>query len=222
METTGALILAAGASSRFGCAKQFVTIHGQTMLARTVDAASECAPIIVVAGRDYRRIETELKPTKASVVHHDQWERGMGSSIRVGLKCALDQQAELEALIIMVCDQPCVTAEILADLRLCREREGKPVVASRYAGALGVPALFASSLFPALQSLPDGLGAKQIIAQMGNNVAQLAFPDGATDIDTLSDYLEYLNHHQPPNVGVPLRPSATRGAINRHPVVAAG
>ncbi len=71
----------------------------------------------------------------------------------------------------------------------------KPIVASAYAETLGVPALFARSCFPELLSLGNEQGAKVVIASHPDEVAAVAFPGGAIDIDTAAD------HERLPNGG---------------------
>ncbi|MEI9898559.1 MAG: NTP transferase domain-containing protein [Chthoniobacter sp.] len=144
-------------------------------------------------GRDGARIEGELRGRNAVVVHHEHWELGIGSSIRVGVARALEISPDLDSLVVLVCDQPHVTADLVASLRQMQDKERKPIVACGYAGSAGVPALFARSLFPKLLSLRDGGGAREIILQGGAEVALVPFPEGAIDIDTPADALAYLD-----------------------------
>ncbi|MDB6147252.1 MAG: hypothetical protein JWO45_916, partial [Spartobacteria bacterium] len=65
---------------------------------------------------------------------------------------------------------------------------GKTIVASAYAGTLGVPALFARSCFAELLELPDTSGAKSIITSNPNRVAEIPIEAAQTDVDTASDY----------------------------------
>jgi molybdenum cofactor cytidylyltransferase len=192
MARIGAVILAAGGSTRLGRPKQFLIHRGQTLLRRAVDAAAGFAPIIVVAGRDFHRVETELQTARVDLVHHAQWERGLGSSIRAGVTRILELVPGLDSLFILVCDQPYVTTEVLASLQTVREREGKAVAACSYAGSFGVPALFFRTLFPDLLALPDGRGAKHVITKQGDDVSPLAFPEGVIDIDTETEAISHL------------------------------
>jgi molybdenum cofactor cytidylyltransferase len=76
------------------------------------------------------------------------------------------------------------------------EATKKDIVASSYADTVGVPALFDRSCFPELLSLGDETGAKSIILQNPGRVAQVAFPEGAMDIDTWEDWQKFnvLSH----------------------------
>lgn len=191
-ERTGAIILAAGGSTRLGRPKQFLTFAGRTLLARSVEAAAGCSPIIVVTGRDGSRVEEALHDHAIRIVHNARWKSGIGSSIRAGLERVLELAPGLEALVILVCDQPYVTAETVTALRIARAKEQTPIVACAYGGGAGVPALFTRPLFSALRSLGDDSGAKEIIRSRGYPVATVPFPEGVCDIDTEADVIRHL------------------------------
>ena len=188
-ERIGAVILAAGASRRLGEPKQFLGYQGETLVRRAarLACAAGCAPVIVVAGEDYVRIGRELVGLNAQVLHHPQWHRGIGSSIRAGIDRALALQPDLDALVTMVCDQPFVTRQLLVDLIATRTRSKKRSAACEYAGTIGVPALFDRSLFPSLRDLRDEQGAKAVLSAHADEIAHVAFPEGTIDIDTPAD-----------------------------------
>jgi len=157
---TGAVILAAGGSIRLGQPKQFLVYRGRSLIQRAVDAAAECSPVVVVAGREWERVQQELQAREVCVVQNAEWEHGIGSSIRAGVERALEIAPGVEALVILVCDQPFVTPEVVTALRVSREKGGKRGAACSYGGSLGVPAIFARSLFAELLSLRDDCGAR--------------------------------------------------------------
>jgi molybdenum cofactor cytidylyltransferase len=81
------MILAAGDSSCLGQPKQLLRINGKSLVRRIIDAASEagCSPVVVVTGGDHQWIERELEETPVTVVQNRNWQRGIGSSIRIGM-----------------------------------------------------------------------------------------------------------------------------------------
>ena len=187
MRNIAAVILAAGGSSRFGEPKQLLSFRGETLVRRAVRAATEalCDPVIVVVGQTSDAIRDELCATPAIVVENAQWQLGLGTSIRSGLRgCA----ESTEAVVLLACDQPLVDATIVAGLIAAREKTGKPIIASSYADTLGIPALFDRSCFDDLLALPDKAGAKVLIAARPNDIASIGFEDGAIDIDTPADF----------------------------------
>ena len=116
------------------------------------------------------------------------WQSGLGSSIVVGIRHAMNLAPDLDAAVLLTCDQPFVTAAVLAQLIQLRLTSGKPIVASAYAETLGIPALFDRSCFPDLLRLKGDSGAKGIILARPHDVVSFDFPAGEIDIDTAADY----------------------------------
>jgi molybdenum cofactor cytidylyltransferase len=190
MRNVAAVILAAGASSRFGQPKQLLPFQGESLVRRVVRSAIEAGSVnvIVVAGEARDRIETELCGTPAVIVENADWQRGLGTSIRCGLFYLRSLQPESDAVVLLVCDQPFVDASVIQSLITEWENSRKPIVACRYAGTLGVPALFDRSCFEEILSLPDETGAKALLQARSADVAQIEFVKGAIDIDTRADF----------------------------------
>jgi molybdenum cofactor cytidylyltransferase len=189
MSNVGAVILAAGGSRRFGQPKQFLEFQGESLVRRAVRAATKAcgARVAVVAGDTRALIEAEFRESTAVVVENPAWSRGLGTSIRCGLQYLIASAPELDAVVLLACDQPFVEAEIVAALVAKQAATGKAIVASSYANTLGIPALFDRSCFDALLSLPDDSGAKTLIESRPDEVAQIEFEKGAIDIDTPAD-----------------------------------
>ncbi len=185
-----AVVLAAGGSTRFGRPKQFALFQGETFIRRIVAAAIEagCAPVVVVTGEDSAPVTLELTGLAASIVMNPRWPSGLGSSIGVGVQRAIDLAADLDALLLLTCDQPFVTVAVLAQIIQLRLTSGKSIVASAYAKTLGIPALFDRSCFPDLLRLKEDSGAKKIILARPHDVVSFDFPAGEIDIDTATDY----------------------------------
>jgi molybdenum cofactor cytidylyltransferase len=190
----GAVVLAAGGSARFAKPKQLAIFRGETFVRRIVAAASEaaCAPIVVVVGRDAAQITSDLAGLPVSIAVHRNWSNGLGSSIAVGVRHAVGIAPNLDAAILLACDQPFVNATTLRQLIQLHLENGKTIVASAYADTLGIPALFDRSCFADLLQLTGDSGAKGIILARRHDVALFNFPGAAIDIDTTADY-EKLN-----------------------------
>jgi molybdenum cofactor cytidylyltransferase len=209
MRSAAAVILAAGESVRLGQPKQLLSFGGRPLLRATIDSARDagCTPIAVVvpaveptapASVALRHgIERALAGSEAILVENPEWRRGIGTSLRAGVR-AVSIANVAEALVLLVCDQPKVDSTTIALLRARREQTGKPIVASAYADTMGVPALFDLSFFEALMNLPDEQGAKALILSHAEDVAQIAFPDGAIDIDTSVDWEEFRREVEGP------------------------
>ena len=186
----GAVILAAGGSSRFGQPKQLLPFRGKSLVCRIIDAACEarCSPVVVVTRSEDEKLHSELDRAGVVMAQNQQWSSGIGSSIRRGIEALINSSPDVEASVLLVCDQPAVDVRAIQRLLALRETTGKSIVASSYADTLGVPALFSRSIFEELLSLGDNAGAKSIILQSRGRVASLSFPEGEIDIDTWEDW----------------------------------
>ncbi len=193
MQKIGAVILAAGGSSRFGETKQLLPFRGKTLVRTIIDATREagCSPVVAVIGSDGEKIHRELGHANVIEIRNTNWQRGIGSSIRGGVQALTDHAPDVEAILLLVCDQPAVNGHFIGRLIALREATNKDIVASGYADTVGVPALFNRSLFKELLSLGDEGGAKSIILRNPERVARLAFPEGATDIDIWEDWQKF-------------------------------
>ena len=184
------MILAAGSSSRLGRPKQLLEFDGMTLLSHSViEAANSNASIVVVIiGKNPDLIVKEIDNDIVHIVENKDWEEGMASSVRLGLKTMRDIDTELEAVIFMVCDQPYISSSVLNELMIKYQQTGKPIVTSNYGEATGPPALFHKSLFSELMELKGDVGARKIIQQHAHQAETVLFPQGEIDIDTKEDY----------------------------------
>src|SRR5258705_9789332 len=194
----GIMILAAGASTRMGKPKQLLLHRGQTLLRSAVETAvaSLCRPIVVVIGAHAELVKEELEHLPILVVENREWEKGMSSSIRIGLDALVDTCAKLDGVVIMLCDQPFVTAGVINSLVEAHRKTGKIIVTSSYRETRGVPAFFSRQLFGEIAALESNEGARQVIANHSDAVAAIYFPEGTVDVDTPGDY-EALSQRKP-------------------------
>src|SRR5437868_8785673 len=185
-----AVVLAAGGSTRFGRSKQFALFQGDTFIKRIVAAAIEagCAPVVVVTGEDSAQVTSELTGLTVSIAMNPRWSSGLGSSIVVGIRHAMNLAPDIDAALLLTCDQPFVTAAVLTQMIQLRLTNRKPIIASAYAGTFGIPALFDRSCFPDLLQLKEDSGAKGIILERQHDVASFDFPAAEIDVDTAADY----------------------------------
>jgi molybdenum cofactor cytidylyltransferase len=188
--SVAAVVLAAGGSARFRKPKQFALFEGETFIRRIVAAAIEadCAPVVVVTGKDPAPIGLELSGLTVSIAVNRHWQSGLGSSIVVGIRHVINLVSDIDAALLLTCDQPFVTAAVLMQMIQLRLTSRKPIIASAYNKTIGIPALFHRSCFPDLLRLKGDSGAKGIIHARPHDVASFDFPAGEIDIDTAADY----------------------------------
>jgi molybdenum cofactor cytidylyltransferase len=192
--TTGIILLAAGSSSRMGHSKQLLMAGNELLLvgaAKTALAAG-VNKVVIVLGSDEKEHFEAVRDLPVSVVHNKNWQSGMGSSIKTGVIFFLDTFPDIDQLIVMVCDQPHLSAEHLEKLIQTHEQTGKPIVASGYSGTEGVPVLFERTTFDKLLALQNDQGAKKIIKENYSSVTVVEFPLGEIDLDTPEDYDTFL------------------------------
>jgi len=188
----GTVILAAGESSRLGQAKQLVSFRGASLLRRATEHALALAagPVAVVLGARTEEIRPALDGLDLLVVENPAWRQGMGTSLSTGLQELLRTSPDVHGVLIMLCDQPLVTESALRALCDAYRAGGNRITASGYAGAVGVPAIFARSLFPELLALEGGMGARTIIQRHRDSVRVVPIPEAALDVDTAEDLAE--------------------------------
>ena len=189
MNKPAIIILAAGKAARFGSAKQVASFNGTTLLQHVIKEAlaAQAEPVVVVTGAHAESVAATASQPSVEVVYNEHWEDGMASGIVAGVSFLLSRNKETENLIIAVCDQPFVSAQLFIQL-IERSHETKGIVACAYADTLGTPVLFTRAYFTALLQLKGDEGAKKIVKQHAEDVAALPFPQGIIDIDTPEDY----------------------------------
>ncbi|HVS53250.1 MAG TPA: nucleotidyltransferase family protein [Opitutaceae bacterium] len=186
----GAVILAAGASTRMGTPKQLLPLAGRPLLVHAVEAAlaSPAWPVVVVLGADAEKIRPTLARLPVLVIENAAWAEGMAASVRAGM-CALHQFSRaLDAALLALCDQPAFSADVIAQLLAAQRTSGRSIAAARYAGRNGAPALFGREHFPALAQLTGEAGARALLNDDPARVAAVELPQFAVDVDTPADY----------------------------------
>jgi molybdenum cofactor cytidylyltransferase len=186
----GAVILAAGAATRMGQIKQLLPFRGGTLVEHAVRQAqqAEFDPVVVVLGAQAELVREAVLPTGAAWIVNADWESGMGSSLRCGVARILEMDLDLEALAVLLADQPFVTAKHLRQMGREFEQQGAPILAALYGGTVGVPAIFGSSVFAKLMTLPPDAGARALLRGGEAEVQRYELPEAATDIDTPADF----------------------------------
>lgn len=187
------ILLAAGSSSRMGSAKQLLDYQGKPLIRHAVEIAlqTKCEAVVVVLGANAEKIRKSLSGIAAGrkifeVVENPRWKEGMGASIQAGVRAV--ELLGCGGAILALADQPLITPAILDRLLTEHERSGQPIVASQYAGTVGVPVFFAKSHFPQLLALAPDQGCKGVIQKNGDAVSRIDCPEAAADVDTPLDY----------------------------------
>ena len=194
-----ALILAAGASERYGQLKTLLDWHGQPLIAHIAQAvlASPARPVIVVLGAHADEIRRALNGLPVQIVVNRDWRDGMSASIRVGLAAL---PAEACAVLFVMGDQPGITPGLIESLIARFRQTGAPIAEPRFHDRPGTPTLFAREMFAELAHLTGDRGGRPLIIKYADRVAVVQVGNLATlqDIDTPEDYKEQMSNLQFP------------------------
>jgi CTP:molybdopterin cytidylyltransferase MocA len=175
--SVAAVILAAGASTRFGAPKAAQRIGSRSLVEIVVDTATAAglSPVVVVAPTSLR------VPENAEIVRNDAPERGMSRSLRMGIDAV---PPDAEAAVVLLADQPTVDVEHLRTLD--GWRGGTPVVATSSDGVLGPPVLIERDGFGLLEGIDGDAGLRDLLRADPSLVTQVKHA-AVPDVDTPAD-----------------------------------
>ncbi|WP_367875361.1 NTP transferase domain-containing protein [Luteolibacter sp. Populi] len=178
--------MAAGRASRFGAAKQLLEWQGLTLLDRACLTAldARCDPVLRVLGGHASEVLERPCPERIETLVHESWQEGMGSSLAAGVSRLAELAPDLDALFVLLPDQPLVTTELLGSLAAGLEEGKISIVLCDHGKTLGPPSLFRRCHFAELVLLRGDQGAKVLAARFPDAVTTIDFPGGALDIDT--------------------------------------
>lgn len=182
------VVLAAGASTRFGSAKQLVRVNGRPLLHSAVSRAVELAghSVTVVLGANAGELAPLLRHSPASIAVNRDWAEGIASSIREGVAQA---PATADGVLIALADQAAVTTEDLRRLAGLWRRNPTSIATAQYAGTVGVPAIFPRWCFRELNELRGDRGAQVLLQRHVDRLVRLPMPSAELDIDRPEDLL---------------------------------
>jgi molybdenum cofactor cytidylyltransferase len=195
---TAIIILAAGASSRMGAPKQLLLLDGKTLIKRICETAMDtpCHPIVIVLGANRNLIRKETERMPITVIDNPQWEKGMSSSIKMGLAGAYMTEKNIEAVIFLTVDMPYVSPELINKMiEKAESDENIEIVACKYDNQIGIPVLFKRNTFTDLLELTGDDGAKKVVIKNKDKTAFIDFPEGKLDLDTVEEYRNFVSKY---------------------------
>jgi molybdenum cofactor cytidylyltransferase len=178
-----------------GTPKQLLDLEGRTLIERILEAAldSRLNPVLCITGKAHDAIVEKTRHLPVEVLPNEAWQEGMSSSIRCGVS-HLEKSFNLDGLMLMVADQPFITAELLTRLMRRFEDEqaqafGKAdvVVLPSLGDRRGNPALFSPACFGHLKALKGDEGARQLFGEFRLCEVPVRDEHIFFDIDTLED-----------------------------------
>ena len=181
-----ACVLAAGTSARFGSTKLVRHMRGKPLLQHALIAAQGACKgrVTLVVGHDDEAVVEASAGLSDNVVVNREYQRGIGTSISTGIRACRDGA---DAILIVLADQPLVTAAHLNQLIDHWSGADDEIIASAFEGIVGPPILFPKKAFDALCELSGDTGARKILSNDEFRVSSIDFAPAGTDIDTPED-----------------------------------
>ncbi|MGH2356746.1 MAG: nucleotidyltransferase family protein [Candidatus Limnocylindria bacterium] len=172
------IILAAGASTRFGSPKQLARIGKRTILETVVDVALAAGldPVLVVVPPGMA-----VPPEVVPVVNDDP-AAGLSRSLRLGVHAA---PGDVAAVVILLGDQPTLEADDVR--RLVAARGAAPVVASESNGLRMPPVVLERTAFALVDTLEGDEGLRSLLRSGSSDIAAVPVSSLAADVDTPED-----------------------------------
>jgi len=189
-ERIAGVILAAGASSRYGSVKQLLEWEGEPLVRRAAKTtlAAGLSPVVVVTGSAAVQVEEALQGLPIEVVFNPAWESGQASSVKVGLQ-ALSEN--IGGAVFLLADQPFVTSTLIRKLVELHASTLAPVIVPLVEDHRSNPVLFDSSVFAEFSQLSGDTGGRALFSH--HTPTYLPWLDSRLlfDIDTPQDYSSY-------------------------------
>ncbi len=182
---TGAVVLAAGRSSRMGRSKPLAELDGRTLLDRALGALRSAGvrPIVVVLGdrADEVRRGADLRGT--TVVVNPVYRDGMSTSLRAGIAA---MPGDVHRVLVVLGDQPFVSPATLRALATRAEAGDGSIFRPTFRGVWGNPVLFDVRLAPELDGVEGDVGCRALFPRHASEIREVEVDDPGilVDIDT--------------------------------------
>lgn len=181
------VILAAGSSKRLGKPKQLLHYKGESLLQLAVKKALLLSDdVFVVLGHEQEACQKELEALNVQCIYNSDYEKGMGTSLSLGIEQAFSFQHTL----VMLCDQPFIPLEHFQTM--IQLLEHNQIIATLVDGKVMVPAVFSKKYYSELLNLNGDKGARELL----KNEVCLVVPIESSlyaDIDTQEDVNTHLS-----------------------------
>ncbi|NIA28249.1 MAG: NTP transferase domain-containing protein [Desulfobulbaceae bacterium] len=178
-----ALVLAAGSAKRFGSSKQLAEFDGKPLAKRALDTTVTVFgdSTVLVVGHVWRAVARSCSPLPGFLIVNDQHERGLGSSIACATRTV---QHAAQAIIVILADQPLITAKHLQCLRDNWSGADNEIVTTGFGDTTGPPVLFPRACFNDLATLQGETGGRHLLSDERFAVRKVGFEPASVDIDT--------------------------------------
>lgn len=198
-----AVVLAAGAGSRFGGGKLLARLEGRPLLQHTLEAvrATGVAPTVVVLGADAREVERRIPWTDEARVVNPRPEAGLAGSLRLGVTTVLALAPDPCGVLVVLGDQPRTSTDAIRRLvgaLSCARAAGAWAVVPDYADGGGSnPALLLPTGLAQTSGLEGDRGLGPLLSAHPDRVVRVAVPGSNPDVDTRADLARLAGRPRP-------------------------
>ena len=185
----GAVVLAAGKSTRMGEPKQLLPLGGKPLLEHIMAnlRSIKLNEIVVVLGCGANAVRNRVDLHDIKVVENKNYEQGIGISLGVGLSALA---GATDGVLVVLADQPLVRSETYEQLIDEYRQSHSQIVIPTYRGFRGNPVLLDRSVFPEIMALSGDVGCRAIFGDHSGGITKVAVEDVGIllDIDTKDDF----------------------------------
>jgi molybdenum cofactor cytidylyltransferase len=189
---TGAIVPAAGLSSRMGRNKLLMRFREKSLVERAVDTlvASDVDEIVVVLGYEADQVRDLLEGKGVKFVYNANFHQGLSTSVRAGIAAVSNAP---DAIMIYLADQPLLEPREINQLIRSFEdakKSGKSIVVPFFAGQRGNPVILAASYREAVLDIAGDVGCRRIIRKHPEAVysVEMETDHVIRDVDTPEDF----------------------------------
>jgi molybdenum cofactor cytidylyltransferase len=188
-----AVVLAAGLSSRMGVQKLLLPFSGKTVIGHIVDQllASTIGEVHVVVGHQAERISAELSGRAVTIVNNPNYESGMLSSVRCGLRSLPE---ECRAVMVVLGDQPSITTKLINKMLRSFAATEKSILVPLNESRRGHPVLFSRQYRDEILTHFNDVGLRGLLHKHPEEVFELTVSTDSVlyDMDYPEDYRREL------------------------------
>jgi molybdenum cofactor cytidylyltransferase len=199
-----AVVLAAGLSSRMGAQKLLLPFGGKTVIVHIVDQilSSKVDEVYAVVGHEPERISAELSGRAVSIVNNPDYQSGMLSSVRCGLRSLPEK---CRTVMVVLGDQPSIISRLIDQMLESYAVTNKNILVPLHKGKRGHPLLFSSLYSDEILTHYDNIGLRGLLHNHSSDVFELQVSTSSVlcDMDYPEDYRRELglnNLDHPPNL----------------------
>ena len=181
-----AIVLAAGSATRFGATKQLAEFDGKSLVGHAVEVANNVCQdrCLLVVGHNHQVVAAACRSEPGFMIVNDKHAAGLGTSLALAVKSI---RHVASAVIVLLADQPRVTAQHIRALADSWSGSDKEIVATSFAGIQGPPVLFPAACFDALAGLTGDRGGRHLFDDQQFRLSTVVFEPASIDIDTPED-----------------------------------